>query len=55
MAYILIDLQVSPYHTPDQIRAEIQRVKALGDSPEVDDAIHQLEQWLKSSENAKPA
>lgn len=44
--YALIDLQTGPYSLPESIRAEIQAIRKLGDSPEVAKAVNRLESWL---------
>lgn len=48
MSITLVDLKVGPYDSPEKIKEEIERIKALGDDPGVKSAIEQLESWLKS-------
>ena len=47
MSTTLVDLKVGPYDPPEKIRAEIERIKALGDDEGIKTAIQQLENWLK--------
>jgi hypothetical protein len=42
-----IDLEVGPYDTPDALRAEIERIKALPPSPEREQSLAVLRDWLK--------
>ena len=47
MTTTLVDFQVGPYDSTDKIKAEIERIKALGDDAGVKAAVAQLEIWLK--------
>lgn len=49
MAYSLIDIQSSPYSSPDAIRAEISKVRKLPDSPERKRALADLSRFLEMS------
>ena len=47
VGYILIDLQTSPYSTPEEIQKELDEIMQLSQTPEVLEAIEQLERNLK--------
>lgn len=48
MSTTLVDLKVGPYDSPEKIKAEIERIKALGDDSGIKAAIERLESWLKN-------
>jgi len=50
-AYTLIDPQTGPYSHPEEIRAEIEAIRKLGNTSEVQEAIERLESWLKPIPN----
>jgi len=47
MTTTLVDLRVGPYDSVKDIKAEIERIKALGDDPGIRTSIEQLNAWLK--------
>lgn len=50
----LIDLQTSPYHSEDEIRAEIAEIKRLERTKEAEAAIKTLESWLELKQEVNP-
>lgn len=47
---LIVDPRVGPYSSPDDIRAEIARVKKLADQEGRQQAIDMLKKWLEQSE-----
>lgn len=47
----IVDLEVGPYSSPAEIRAEIERVEATPKTEERADALNTLYAWLRHAEN----
>lgn len=53
-SYILIDPQVSPYSTPEQLQKWLSELQAMDQSNEqVRDAIKQAKKWLENAQKHK--
>lgn len=47
---MFIDLEVGPFSSAEEIKAEIQRIEQMPESEERDDALATLLEWLARQE-----
>lgn len=50
MSYILIDPPVTPFSPPTEIRAWLDTLRGMEQTPEVVEEIRRAEEWLRATE-----